>query len=158
MTLSNARLWPLQKIICIWQFWENMTMVLQDFKYLHQALLVAISNRHTFGLKQLLAIDELKNQAHANQNEALVTAINSGTVEAVKILLALHNVRENAQNLNSVTRQKLKTLLQSEHQTDCAHEALSIGHNALRFQERKSNSSYFTYDYTSEEAYSILKP
>lgn len=133
-------------------------MVLQDFKYLHQALLAAISNRHTFGLKQLLAIDELKNRAHANQNEALVTAIHSGMVDAVKILLALPNVRENAKSLHSATREKLKTLLQSEHTTDCAHEALSINHNTLRFQEIKANSSYFTYDDTSEEAYSILKP
>lgn len=132
-------------------------MVLQDLEYLHQALLVAISNHHTFGLKQLLAIDELKNRAHANQNEALVTAINNGAVAAVKILLALPNVRENAQDLNSPTRENLKMLLQSEHTTNCAHEALSTRHNTLRFQETKAHSSYFTYDNNNEKAYSILR-
>lgn len=116
-----------------------MTSNTHRIEPLHQAMLFTIATDNIVGLNQLLEIDGLKERAHANQNEALSTAVNHASLDAIKILLGLPNVRDNARVLNKSTRDNLKALLQSEHSPDYAQDALSVQHTVLRFHGTKSN-------------------
>ena len=67
----------------------------------HSDLMLAVEKNDVEGVRRLLEDKNVADNAHANNNDALIGAVCTGHIEIVRLLLQYKNVAENAHTNNN---------------------------------------------------------